>query len=132
MQKLERESTAILWFFLQACSCCKSGDNDRTTLAQLFHLFQQPPSNYVLENGQQPVYSATQAVVGQARQGETCNRCRVERSLLWEITGSLAAAGNDSRVGKQFLFSKPKIVVKQTVFNRAHTKDPRPTSSIQR
>ena len=58
-------------------------------------------------------------------------RCRVERSLLWEITGSLAAAGNDSRVGKQ-LFSKPKIVVKQTVFNRAHTKDPRPTSSIQR
>ena len=39
-------------------------------------------------------------------------RCRVERSLLWEITGSLAAAGNDSRVGKQFLFSKPKIVVK--------------------
>ena len=58
--------------------------------------------------------------------------CRVERSLLWEITGSLAAAGNDSRVGKQFLFSKPKIVVKQTVFNRAHTKDPRPTSSIQR
>ena len=27
-------------------------------------------------------------------------RCRVERSLLWEITGSLAAAGNDSRVGK--------------------------------
>ena len=61
-----------------------------------------------------------------------CTRCRVERSLLWEITGSLAAAGNDSRVGKQFLFSKPKIVVKQTVFNRAHTKDPRPTSSIQR
>ena len=59
-------------------------------------------------------------------------RYRVERSLLWEITESLAAAGNDSRVGKQFLFSKPKIVVKQTVFNRAHTKDPRPTSSIQR
>ena len=59
-------------------------------------------------------------------------RCRVEKSLLWEITGSLAAAGNDSRVGKQLLFSKPKIVVKQTVFNRAHTKDPRPTSSIQR
>ena len=27
-------------------------------------------------------------------------RCRVERSLFWEITGSLAAAGNDSRVGK--------------------------------
>ena len=26
-------------------------------------------------------------------------RCRVERSLLWEITGSLAAAGNDLRVG---------------------------------
>ena len=59
-------------------------------------------------------------------------RCRVERSLLWEITGSLAAAGNDSRVGKQLLFSKPKIVVKQIVFNRAHTKDLRPTSSIQR
>ena len=59
-------------------------------------------------------------------------RCRVERSLLWEITGSLAAAGNDLRVGKQLLFSKPKIVVKQTVFNRAYTKDPRPTSSIQR
>ena len=66
-------------------------------------------------------------------QGSRCGgRCRVERSLLWEITGSLAAVGNDSRVGKQFLFSKPKIVVKQTVFNRAHTKDPRPTSSIQR
>ena len=59
-------------------------------------------------------------------------RCRVERSLLWEITGSLAAAGKDLRVGKQLLFSKPKIVVKQTVFNCAHTKDPRPTSSIQR
>ena len=58
--------------------------------------------------------------------------CRVERSLLWEITGSLAAAGNDSRVRKQLLFSKPKIVVKQTVFNRAHTKDPRPISNIQR
>ena len=57
---------------------------------------------------------------------------RVERSLLWKITGSLAAAGNDLRVGKQLLFSKPKIVVKQTVFNRAHTKNPRPTSSIQR
>ena len=64
--------------------------------------------------------------------GNGLARCRVERSLLWEITGSLAAAGNDSRVGKQLLFSKPKIVVKQTVFNRAHTKDPRPTSSIQR
>ena len=37
---------------------------------------------------------------------------RVERSLLWEITGSLAAAGNDLRVGKELLFSKPKIVVK--------------------
>ena len=34
--------------------------------------------------------------------------CRVERSLLWEITGSLAAAGNDLRVGNQLLFSKPK------------------------
>ena len=39
-------------------------------------------------------------------------RCRVERSLLWKITGSLAAAGNDLRVGKELLFSKPKIVVK--------------------
>ena len=39
-------------------------------------------------------------------------RCRVERSLLWEITGSLAAAGHDLRVGKELLFSKPKIVVK--------------------
>ena len=39
-------------------------------------------------------------------------RCRVERSLLWEITGSLAAAGNDLRVGKELLFSKPKIIVK--------------------
>ena len=58
-------------------------------------------------------------------------RCHVERSLLWEITGSLAAAGNDLRVGNQLLFSKPKIVIKQTVFNCAHTKDPRPTSSIQ-
>ena len=58
-------------------------------------------------------------------------RCQVERSLLWEITRSLAATGKDLRVGKQLLFSKPKIVVKQTVFNRAHTKDPRPTSSIQ-
>ena len=38
-------------------------------------------------------------------------RCRVERSLLWEITGSLVAAGNDLRVGKE-LFSKPKIIVK--------------------
>ena len=38
--------------------------------------------------------------------------CRVERSLLWEITGSLAAAGNDLRVGKELLFSKPKIAVK--------------------
>ena len=39
-------------------------------------------------------------------------RCRVERSLLWEITGSLTAAGNDLRVGKELLFSKSKIVVK--------------------
>ena len=59
-------------------------------------------------------------------------RCRVERSLLWEITGSLAAIDNDLRVGNQLLFFKPKIVIKQTVFNYAHTKDPRPTSSIQR
>ena len=58
--------------------------------------------------------------------------CRVERSLLWEITGNLAATGNDLRVGNQLLFSKTKIVIKQTVFNYAHTKDPRPTSSIQR
>ena len=59
-------------------------------------------------------------------------RCRVERSLLWEITGSLAAAGNDLRVGNQLLFSKPWIIIKQTVFNRIRTKDPRPTNSIQR
>ena len=62
----------------------------------------------------------------------TTYRCRVERSLLWEITGSLVAAGNDLRVGNQLLFSKSKIIIKQTVFNRTHTKDPRPTSSIQR
>ena len=60
------------------------------------------------------------------------SRCRVERSLLWKITGSLAAAGNDLRVGIQLLFSKPKIIIKQIVFNRVHTKDPRPTNSIQR
>ena len=58
--------------------------------------------------------------------------CWIERSLLWEITGSLAVAGNDLRVENQLLFSKLKIVIKQTVFNRAHTKDPRPTSSFQR
>ena len=60
------------------------------------------------------------------------NRCRVEKSLLWKITGNLAAAGNDLRVENQLLFSKTKIIIKQTVFNHAHTKDPRPTSSIQR
>ena len=60
------------------------------------------------------------------------HRCRVERSLLWKITGSLAAVDNDLRVGNQLLFSKPKNIIKQTVFNRVHTKDPRPTSSIQR
>ena len=59
-------------------------------------------------------------------------RCRVERSLLWEIMGSLAAAGNDLRVENQLLFSKPKIIIKQTIFNCIRTKDPRPTSSIQR
>ena len=48
---------------------------------------------------------------------DVCARCQVEKSLLWKITGSLAAAGNDLRVGKQLLFSKPKIIVKQTVFN---------------
>ena len=58
--------------------------------------------------------------------------CRVERSLLWKITGILAATNNDLRVGNQLLFSKSKIIIKQTVFNRAHTKDPRLTSSIQR
>ena len=46
--------------------------------------------------------------------------------------GSLATASNDLRVGNQLLFSKSKIEIKQTVFNCAHTKDPRPTSSIQR
>ena len=59
-------------------------------------------------------------------------RYRVEKSLLWEITGSLAAADNDLRIGIQLLFSKSKIIIKQIVFNRAHTKDPRPNSSIQR
>ena len=39
-------------------------------------------------------------------------RCRVERSLLWEIIGSLAAVGNDLRVGNQLLFSKSKIIIK--------------------
>ena len=39
-------------------------------------------------------------------------RFRVERSLLWKITGSLAAVGNDLRVGNQLLFSKTKIVIK--------------------
>ena len=68
----------------------------------------------------------------QSSPGDLQARCRVERSLLWEITGSLAAATNDLRVGKQLLFSKSKILVKQTVFNRAHTKNPKPTSSIQR
>ena len=58
-------------------------------------------------------------------------RCRVEKSLLWEITGSLAATSYDLRVGNQLLFSKTKIIIKQTVFNRAHNKDLRPTSSIQ-
>ena len=38
--------------------------------------------------------------------------CWVERSLLWEITGSLAAAGNDLRVGNQLLFSKSKTIIK--------------------
>ena len=56
----------------------------------------------------------------------------VERSLLWEITGNLAAADNDLRIENQLLFSKSKIIIKQTVFNHAHTKDLRPTSSIQR
>ena len=58
-------------------------------------------------------------------------KCRVERSLLWEITGSLAAVGNDLRVTNQLLFSKTKIIIKQNVFNCAHTKGSRPTSSIQ-
>ena len=46
--------------------------------------------------------------------------------------GSLAVVGNDLRVGNQLLFSKSKIIIKQTIFNRAYTKDPRPTSGIQR
>ena len=45
---------------------------------------------------------------------------------------NLGAVGNDLEVENQLLFSKPKIIIKQTVFNRVHTKDPRPTSSIQR
>ena len=60
------------------------------------------------------------------------NHFRVKRSLLWEITGSLAVAGNDLRVGNQFLFSKSKIIIKEIIFNYAHTKDLRLTSSIQR
>ena len=39
-------------------------------------------------------------------------RCQVERSLLWEITGSLATTSNDLRVGNQLLFFKPKIIIK--------------------
>ena len=69
---------------------------------------------------------------GKGRDDESAMRCRVERSFLWKIPRSLAAAGNDLRVGNQLLFSKPKIVIKQTVFNCTHTKDPKPTSSIQR
>ena len=53
-------------------------------------------------------------------------------SLLWKITESLAIAENDLRVGNQLLFLKSKIIIKETVFNRVHTKDPRPTDSIQR
>ena len=62
---------------------------------------------------------------------ERPHRCRFERSLLWEITRSLVAADNGLRIGNQVLFSKPKIIIKLTVFNCDHTKDPRPTSSIQ-
>ena len=58
-------------------------------------------------------------------------RCQVKRSLLWKITGSLAVVGNDLRVKNQLLYSKFKIIIKQTVFNRVHTKNPRLTSSIQ-
>ena len=36
-------------------------------------------------------------------------RCRVERSLLWEITESLAIVGNDLRVGNQLLYSNSKM-----------------------
>ena len=36
----------------------------------------------------------------------------VLRGVCFGITWSLAAAGNDLRVGKELLFSKPKIVVK--------------------
>ena len=73
--------------------------------------------------------------IGYVKFGKNYNRstrCRVEMSLFWEITGSLAAASNNLRVGNQLLFSKSKIIIKQTIFNRVHTKDPRPTSSIQR
>ena len=93
----------------------------------LFATFATSSANSPSESGETP-----RVVSGSPSSPGPGGRCRVERSLLWEITGSLAAAGNDSRVGKELLFSKPKIVVKQTVFNRAHTKDPRPTSSIQR
>ena len=37
-------------------------------------------------------------------------QCQVERSLLWEITGILAATDNDLRVGNQLLYSKSKII----------------------
>ena len=56
-----------------------------------------------LEQGTKPMAELTE---------DLSFRCCVERSLLWEITGSLAAAGNDLRIGKELLFSKPKIVVK--------------------
>ena len=51
-------------------------------------------------------------IVGREGYIDVDERCRIERSLLWEITWSLAAAGNDLRVGNQLLFSKPKIVIK--------------------
>ena len=76
--------------------------------------------------------SFSQLLVDPDQPSTSRRHCQVERSLLWEITGSLAAAGNDLRVGNQLFFSKSKIIIKQTVFNHAHTKDPRPTSSIQR
>ena len=40
------------------------------------------------------------------------DRCWIKRSLLWEITGSLATVGNDLRVENQLLYSKPKIINK--------------------
>ena len=86
-------------------------------------------SFYHSDNDMACIYGATQSicrfsgVVGTIKLedfiiefGTWCNglaqRCWVERSLLWEIMRSLAAVGNDLRVGIQLLFPKPKIIIK--------------------